>query len=295
MATLSQVRAWDTTHLHTAANHWNAVAQAWEQSFDAVHQESFAPGGSEWTGEGAEAAQHQTAVDRKHALRSVDTLLTTATIARSGASVIESAKSNVLTAVANAENNGFVVGEDFSVTDPKRYPPPVAAARHVQAARHSVDITGRVQTLAATDKRVAGQMSQGVFAADFPLDGPKPLDPVPPVPPQPQPAPTSPAPQPSPAPPVTGEPIKLPPRTGPPPVTVIDANLPAPPPNQPVDLFPNCSGSRVFWDFTKIFVGGLGIAGGAVADPFTFGAGTVPIIAGAASLAEGEYDLSQCK
>ncbi|HZQ32150.1 MAG TPA: hypothetical protein VFB19_10490, partial [Mycobacterium sp.] len=259
----------------------------WEQSFDAVHRESFAPGGSEWTGEGAEAAQYQTAVNRKHALRSVDTLLSTATIARNGASEIESAKMNVLTAVANAHNDGFVVGEDFSVTDPKRYPPHIAAARQAQALHHTQTITGRVTVLTATDRRVAGQMSQGVFAADFPLDTPKPLDPPPPVPPAP--------PQPNPPPPQTGEPIKLPPPSGPPPVTVIDASPPDPGPKKPVDLFPKCSGGKVFWDFTKVVVGGLGIAGGAVADPFTFGAGTVPIIAGAATLAEGEYDLSQCK
>ena len=51
----------------------------------------------------------------------------------------------------------------------------------------------------------------------------------------------------------------------------------------------------MFWGFGKVVVGGLGIVGGAVAEPFTFGAGTIPIIAGAATLAEGEYDLSQCK
>ena len=216
--------------------------------------ESFAPGGTDWAGEGAEAAQQQTAVDRKDALRSVDTLRVTAT-----------------------------VGEDFSVTDPRSYPPPVAAERQVQAARHSSTITGRVQTLAATDQRVAGQMSEGVFAADFPLDrGPQPLEPAPPVPP-------------GPTPPVTGEPIKLPPPSGPPPVAVIDANLPASAPDQPVDLFPGCDGGEVFWGFGKVVVGGLGIVGGAVAEPFTFGAGTIPIIAGAATLAEGEYDLSQCK
>lgn len=283
MITLSRVRSWDTTHLHAAATHWNSVAADWEQSFDAVHNESFAPGGTDWAGEGAEAAQQQTAVDRKDALQSVDTLRVTATIARDGADEIHSAKLIVLDAVASTQLDGFVVGEDFSVTDPRSYPPPVATERQVQAARHTSKITGCVQTLAATDQRMAGQMSEGIFAADFPLDrGPQPLEPAPPVPP-------------GPTPPVTGEPIKLPPPSGPPPVAVIDANLPASAPDRRVDLFPRCDGGEVFWGFGKVVVGGLGIVGGAVAEPFTFGAGTIPIIAGAATLAEGEYDLSQCK
>jgi hypothetical protein len=179
--TLSQVRAWDVTHLHDAATHWDAVATTWEHAFDSVHQESFAPGGTEWMGAAADAAQLQTAIDRKTASTSADALRSTATIARSGADELTSAKANVLDAVANAQSHGFVVAEDFSVTDPRKYPPPVAAARQTQAAGHGANIAGLVTTLTATDQRVAGSMSEGIFAADFPLDVPTP-SPTPPTP-----------------------------------------------------------------------------------------------------------------
>jgi hypothetical protein len=180
--TLTSVRAWDTTHLYSAAEHWHNVASAWEQAFDAVHAGSFAPGGTEWLGEGAEAAQYQTAANRKRARQSADVLLAAATVARDGASELESAKTRVLDAVADAENDDFVVGDDFSLFDRDDYPPAVAAARQVQAVRHSETITERLYVLTATDKRVAGQMSGHVFAADFPLDVPTPPDPRPPTP-----------------------------------------------------------------------------------------------------------------
>jgi hypothetical protein len=182
MLTLSQVRGWDITHLHEAATHWEAVAAVWETSFDAVHQESFAPGGTEWTGEGADAAQYQTAVNRKHARRWADTLLSTAQIARSGADDIQAGKAGVLTAVSRAHDDGFVVGEDFSLFDTDTYTPGEAAIRQTQAGQHSAMITDRVHTLLATDRQVASQMNGRIFTADFPLDTPKPMDPPPPTP-----------------------------------------------------------------------------------------------------------------
>lgn len=99
----------------------------------------------------------------------------------------------------------------------------------------------------------------------------------------------------TPAPPVTGDPIKLPPAP-PRPVQVIDASPPdgAPPP-QPRVGFPNCPPTDVGMDLGEMLVGGLGIAGGAVATPFTLGTGLAPMAAGAWAYLDGEYKLSKCK
>ena len=56
--TLSQVQAWDTTHLDEAAQHWETTADLWEHTFTRIHQESQAPGGTVWQGAAAEAAQY---------------------------------------------------------------------------------------------------------------------------------------------------------------------------------------------------------------------------------------------
>jgi hypothetical protein len=72
--TLSPVRGWDTTHLIDAADHWDRVATEWEASFDAVHRESLAPGGTEWDERAADAAHERTALDRVRALATVDGL-----------------------------------------------------------------------------------------------------------------------------------------------------------------------------------------------------------------------------
>ncbi len=181
MMALSQVRNWDTSHLHAAASHWEAVAADWKYSFDAVHQESFAPGGSEWTGEGADAAQYRTAVDRKYAWQAADTLRDAAAIARDGASEIEAAKADLLRSIRRVQEDGFVVGEDFSIADTKVYPARQAAIREAQVDRHAAAITDGLQTLTALDRRVAGQMKGRIFAADFPLDTtppPPPPDPI---------------------------------------------------------------------------------------------------------------------
>jgi hypothetical protein len=43
---LSQIEAWDTSHLHQAATFWTNTATAWEDAFNTVYHEMQRPGGT---------------------------------------------------------------------------------------------------------------------------------------------------------------------------------------------------------------------------------------------------------
>ena len=41
--TLSQLRAWNTEHLESAATQWERTADTWEHAFTAIHRETPTP------------------------------------------------------------------------------------------------------------------------------------------------------------------------------------------------------------------------------------------------------------
>ena len=43
--TLTQVREWDTEHLTSAAHHWSATANRWDDVFAQLEQLTHSPGG----------------------------------------------------------------------------------------------------------------------------------------------------------------------------------------------------------------------------------------------------------
>ena len=155
----------------------------------------------------------------------------------------------------------------------------VAQSTHQQAAALSTQIRGlqypKKSPPSSPDDRIVDdgndQSAPTIQAASFgappPLSPPLPEEPVPP-------------------PPSPPEPIRLPPRTESPPPTVIDAS--------PPKMFPNCDNTKVWLKIGQGVLGGLGIAGGALATPFTFGGGVVPILAGAAAVGEAAHEIGQC-
>lgn len=60
---LSQIEdaTWD--YLTANVTVWTDLAHTWEVAFTEVRDASMCPGGTEWTGEGAEAFQHRAAAD----------------------------------------------------------------------------------------------------------------------------------------------------------------------------------------------------------------------------------------
>lgn len=80
--TLSQVRAYSTTHLTEAAAHWSGLADHRESTFAAVRNRAHT---LNWTGDGADALRGHVEMDYRHAVDSANTLRTAANIATTGA------------------------------------------------------------------------------------------------------------------------------------------------------------------------------------------------------------------
>jgi hypothetical protein len=71
-------------------------------------------------------------------------------------------------------------------------------------------------------------------------------------------------------------------------VTVIEAA-----PGNPT-IPPNCDFTKQWLIIGEGVVGGLTVAGGAIATPFTFGAGVVPIGTGVLMIGHSAYEMGQC-
>nr|MCW1959182.1 hypothetical protein [Mycobacterium sp.] len=174
MPTLSAVRLWDTAHLIEAAAHWARTAAVWEGDFTELAAHIGVPGGAPWEGLTAEAAQQRAHSDRMTIIALADRLHSAAGIARTGASEIGQARLAVLRAVHAAEGAGFMVGEDFSVTDPYIYNAATSAARQAQAVAYAGDLRSRVSMLVAADRGFAAELvaaAEGLGTVMFPESG----------------------------------------------------------------------------------------------------------------------------
>jgi hypothetical protein len=163
LPTLSQIQAWDTTHLENAATQWASTADTWEEAFTRIHHQVPNPGGVPWRGRTAEAALLRTAQDRYSAIEAADGVRDAANAARLGAGQIQGARQVALDAIADAEAAGFTVGEDLSVTSRTAGdPPPVQAARQAQAEEHAATIRLRAADLLATDRDVSSRITTAI-------------------------------------------------------------------------------------------------------------------------------------
>lgn len=190
--TLSQIRGWTTDHLTNAAGYWSQTADQWDDVFLTMRNQSQSIA---WKGAGGDALRQRTGADYTLVSDKADKLRQAAGIARSGASDISSAKRSALNAVEDAENAGFDVGEDLSVSyDDDGGSAAEEAARQAQAEEFAGKIWSSAAQLEATDQKVAGQITaaasdlgnsgfapghkgSGVELADFDRNQPPPFAP----------------------------------------------------------------------------------------------------------------------
>jgi hypothetical protein len=157
---LSALLAWPTDHLTEAAGHWETVG---ERSYGVAHGVWSDALTVDWRGEAAEALRTDTHADMMTTSAVVDQLQEAASVARSGASELEAARSQMRYAVEDARSAGFEVGEDLSVTD--RMTGGSAAqkvARQAAAQTFAGDIGGRAAQLVSLDAQVAGRITAAV-------------------------------------------------------------------------------------------------------------------------------------
>jgi hypothetical protein len=155
--TLSQIEAYTTDHLVDAADHWDGLADRWEHAHWQVRNQAHV---LDWQGAAADALRARTASDYTVASGQADLLRSTSRIARQQASELDHLRNSVLYAVEDAHNAGFIVGEDFSVTDTRTSRTAAElAARQGQAQVFAADIGGRAGALLGADTTVATDLS----------------------------------------------------------------------------------------------------------------------------------------
>lgn len=155
--TLSQVRAWTTEHLVNAASYWSKTADQWEDVFLQMRNQSYS---ITWKGAGGDGLRQRTGADLSVVSGKADQLRKAAGIARNGASDIGAAQRRVLYAVEDAQNAGFTVGEDLSVTDTRSSTTPADhAARQARAEAFAGDIRARAEQLEGVDRKVARELT----------------------------------------------------------------------------------------------------------------------------------------
>ncbi|WKG06015.1 hypothetical protein [Mycolicibacterium sp. HK-90] len=197
-----------------------------------------------------------------------------ANLAENGAHDINTAKNATLTAISEAEADGFKVADNLTVTDGRRYDIATIQSRNRALAEHAENIRWHAEQLLQTDSLV-GQRLQGkateldgirfgdttIQAASwggFKQDGAD-DDWEPPV-------------------------IKTEPQPKEP--TVIDAS--------PDPMFPNCDNIDVWNNIGQTLAGTAGVAIGIAGMPFTLG-GTFPmILSGGALVVNSLNEMRHC-
>ncbi|PRC41685.1 hypothetical protein C6A85_000000114395, partial [Mycobacterium sp. ITM-2017-0098] len=154
----SDVEAWDSSDLESAATRWRAAAAALESAFEQHRQNILTPGGTTWEGDAKDAALDRATTDTSVVRLHGDVHRKAAHIATRGSQDIRDARSRVLEAIAEAEQDDFTVGDDLSVTDNRAYDLKTAAARMSAATEHAEYIRWRAEQLVATDALVGRQL-----------------------------------------------------------------------------------------------------------------------------------------
>ena len=111
------VEAFTTAHLRDLATDFPRTADLWEQSFTDLAADMLHPGGTEWTGPAAEAAQDSTDKAGFTARGAAGQLRDAAGIAALGADQLDGLHAKTLAAIADARSDGFQVDEGLSSTD----------------------------------------------------------------------------------------------------------------------------------------------------------------------------------
>jgi hypothetical protein len=157
---LSALLSWPTDHLTEAAGHWETVG---ERNYGLAHGVWSDALTVDWRGEAAEALRTDTHADLMTTSGVVDQLQEAASVARSGASELEAARSCVRYAVEDAHAAGFAVGEDLSVTDRMTGGSAAqTAARQAAAQAFAGNIGERAAQLVSTDAQVAGRITAAI-------------------------------------------------------------------------------------------------------------------------------------
>ncbi len=160
LPTRSQIEGpeWDGKDLLDAQERWLAEADAADAAFQRHRQNMVSPGGTDWEGQGNDAAVDRVDADIPVTRWQSEVRRESAGIAGRGYDDIRNARNKVFDAIAEAEAEEFAVGEDYSVKDTKLRDWTTAAARAVTATEHAEFVRWQVEQLVATDGLIHSQI-----------------------------------------------------------------------------------------------------------------------------------------
>lgn len=156
LPSLSELQAWPTEHFDAIADWCDAEADRWESSFTDAHQRVR---DADWVGQGHDTAVQRLETDLSKARGGGTALRDTAKILRMGAENERFAKAAGLRLVAEAQDSGYVVGEDLVATDTVTYTSwDQATARRAAAREFTTDIRTEAASLVRIDRDLAARL-----------------------------------------------------------------------------------------------------------------------------------------
>ncbi|MGV0772045.1 hypothetical protein [Mycobacterium syngnathidarum] len=153
--TRSQIENWDITHLETAATRWRASATEFEDLF-AQHRQNVS--GTDWEGTAKDAALDRLTADSSVVGRQGDVARSAGDLADESVADLRAAVQKVLTAIGEAEADGFRVAEDLKVIDTRRWDINTATERNRALAEHVENIRWNAEQLVQTDTLIGERL-----------------------------------------------------------------------------------------------------------------------------------------
>ncbi|MGV0675627.1 hypothetical protein ABQE62_05460 [Mycolicibacterium fortuitum] len=278
----SRIEGWDIGHLESAARRWRASAAEFEDLFT-QHRQNV--GATAWEGTAKDAALDRVTADSAVVERHGEVVRAVADLADAGAADLRAAQRAALTAIGEAEADGFRVAEDLSVTDTRRIDIATMGARYSALNEHSENIRWNASQLVQADALVGQRLQEKATELDgmrfdgstiqaaswggFKQDGGADDDWEPPV-------------------------IKTEQTPSHEPTVIDTKHEPPPEPEPKHEMFPKCDNTKVWLKIGQTTLGGLTILGGALSTPFTFGGGVLVIGSGLLGAADGIYEIWKC-
>lgn len=177
---LSEIEGASWDYLSTAAANWNKLADRWQKSFTEVRTQSMHPGGTEWTGTAADAAQARTDGDMMRVRGPAEHLRDAAKVAERGRDQQEASRRTALSAVDDVRRQGFNVADDYTTTDAQTdwSSPDEYLGRQKAAKEHEEFIKSQVGRLVEGENDLSREMTAATqelddftFPAEMGADG----------------------------------------------------------------------------------------------------------------------------
>lgn len=153
--TRSKIENWDIDHLESSATRWRTSADEFEELFS-QHRQNLT--GTQWEGTAKDAALDRIAADNAVVGGHAEVVRAAADLAITGVADLRAGQGSVLTAISDAEADGFRVAEDLKVTDIRRIDISTMADRYTAAAEHAENIQWNANQLLATDTLIGQRL-----------------------------------------------------------------------------------------------------------------------------------------